>query len=141
MGVRVGYGTWVGRGRGIPVAHPACSRRVLLTAKRAPEGLQGLEWVVSRSRTSAAPGPPLPAVGPASLSGLAPRAIPASGPITARFHYILLKVSQNGGVSPLFVNKAYHSPCFQNAVQMSPLEILRFPILPAFSHKELMGVF
>ena len=30
-------------------------------------------------------------------------------------------------------------PIFQNRPQMSPLEILRFPFLPAFSCKELMG--
>ena len=37
--------------------------------------------------------------------------------------------------------KAYVSPCFQNASVKSPLEILRFPFLGAFSHKELMGLF
>ena len=62
-----GYTGWV-QGGVIPV-HPArCSRRGLGTAKRAPEGLQGLEWVVPRARTRPALRPPLPAVGPASLS-------------------------------------------------------------------------
>ena len=59
----------------------------------------------------------------------------------ARFHDISRKLSQNGQVSPKYVNKAYHSPCFQNAAQKSPLEILRFPFPDAFSHKELMGRF
>ena len=60
---------------------------------------------------------------------------------TARFQSIYYKVSQNGGVSPENLHKACHSPCFQNGLQMSPLGILRFPILVAFSHKELMGLF
>ena len=37
--------------------------------------------------------------------------------------------------------KACHSPYIQNGVQNSPLEILRFPILLAFSPKELMVPF
>ena len=57
----------------------------------------------------------------------------------ARFHLIFYKVSQNGGVSPVYVEKACHSPCFQNGCQSSPLGILRFPFRLAFSHKELMG--
>ena len=83
-----------------------------------------------------------PPCGPGRLrlpgSGPSPQ-IPASWPIRARFTSILLKVSQNRGVSPVYVQKACHSPCFQKHVQMSPLGILRFPILTAFSHKELMG--
>ena len=66
---------------------------------------------------------------------------PASWPIRARFRSILLKVSQNGQVSPKITEKACHSPCFQNAVGKSTLEILRFRVFPAFSHKELMGHF
>ena len=58
-----------------------------------------------------------------------------------RFSNILLKVSQNGEVSTIFHQKACHSPYFQNRLRMSPLEILRFPVWPAFSHKELMGHF
>ena len=63
----------------------------------------------------------------------------ASWPITARFDVIFHKVSQNRVVSPESVQKASHSPCFQNRLQKSPLEILRFPFSLAFSHKELMG--
>ena len=65
----------------------------------------------------------------------------ASGPIRARFSVILLKVSQNGIVSPKYHEKAYVSPYFQNGLHKSALEIPGFPFSPAFSHKELMGVF
>ena len=44
-------------------------------------------------------------------------------------------------MSPENVNKAYHSPYFQNGSQKSALEFLRFPFLVAFSHKELIGLF
>ena len=60
---------------------------------------------------------------------------------TARFKVIYCKVSQNGIVSPVFVNKACHSPHSQNGLRKSPLEILRNPFLAAFSHKELMVPF
>ena len=60
---------------------------------------------------------------------------------TARFHLIPCKVSQNGIVSPVFVEKACHSPYIQNGLRKSPLGILRIPIRLAFSHKELMGLF
>ena len=59
----------------------------------------------------------------------------------ARFNLISSKVSQNGEVSSESVQKASHSPCFQNGLQKSPLEIPRFPVSRAFSHKELMGRF
>ena len=67
--------------------------------------------------------------------------IPASGPIRARIHQYFSKVSQNDGVSPKYVHKAYHSPCFQNGHQKSPLGKLRFPFWLAFSPKELMVPF
>ena len=60
---------------------------------------------------------------------------------TARFHLISQKLSQNGEVSPKKCQKASHSPYFQNGSQNSPLDFLRFPYLPAFSAKELMGLF
>ena len=109
----------------------------------------GLEWVVwggwaTPSRTypgaSAHPasGPPRQA-GARSLrslsGGWAPRAI------RARFTVISCKVSQNDEVSPNLVEKASHSPCFQNGLQKSPLDFPRFPYSTAFSHKELMGCF
>ena len=65
----------------------------------------------------------------------------ASWPIRARFLLISYKVSQNGGVSPNYVEKAYVSPYFQNGAQKSPLDFLGFPFPVAFSHKELMGGF
>ena len=65
----------------------------------------------------------------------------ASGPIRARIQYIYRKVSQNGQVSPKYPQKASHSPCFHFSLRKSPLEIPRFPILAAFSHKELMAHF
>ena len=135
----------VGRGRGIPGVLPSCSGRGVLTAERAPEGPQGLEWVVSTARAFRHPGPPTPGPlvlpGPASLSWAPPSSKPASGPIRARFHDISLKVSRNGHVSPKYVEKACLSPYIQNELVKSPLEILRFPICLAFSHKELMAHF
>ena len=65
----------------------------------------------------------------------------ACGLDLARIEVISCKVSQNGGVSPRNVGKACHAPYFQNRLGKSPLEILRFPYLAAFSHKELMGYF
>ena len=65
----------------------------------------------------------------------------ASGPIGARFHLISYKLSENGVVSPKSVEKACVSPYFQNGVQKSPLNILRFPFSLAFSHKELLVPF
>ena len=65
----------------------------------------------------------------------------ASGPIRARFTSYSSKVSRNGRVSPENVQKACHSPCFQNGLGMSALDILRFPFSAAFSHKELMAYF
>ena len=67
--------------------------------------------------------------------------IPASWPIRARLRVHNLKVSQNGEVSPKSSHEASHSPYSQNGVQKSPLDFLRFPLLLAFSHKELMGLF
>ena len=59
----------------------------------------------------------------------------------ARFNVISQKLSENGQASPKSVEKAYHSPYFQNGSRISPLGFLRFPISPAFSHKELIGPF
>ena len=106
------------------------------------KSLQEAEWMVwtaaPRPRTLHPPSGPGPA--PAGHS-LVQGPLPVSGPITARFDLIFHKVSQNGIVSPKMSHKACHSPCSQNRVQKSALEILRFPILRAFSHKELMGHF
>ena len=59
----------------------------------------------------------------------------------ARYDLILLKVSQNGIVSPKIVNKACRSPYFQNGLRNSPLGIPEIPFSSAFSHKELMVPF
>ena len=91
----------------------------------------------------AGPVPPLrgPVGVPAGPSLYRTLAIPASGPIRARFYDISLKVSQNGQVSPRNVEKASHSPYIQNELRKSALGILRFPFSSAFSHKELLGHF
>ena len=65
----------------------------------------------------------------------------ASWPIGARFTSFYCKVSQNGQVSPKKCKKACHSPYFQNGLEKSPLGFLRFPFSPAFSRKELLGLF
>ena len=136
----------VGRGRGNTGTQPALLGERLVTAKRAPEaptrGWSG--WSLS-SGARTAPGPPLrgPVGTPAGslpvLALFSPG--PASWPIRARFDLISYILSQNGQVSPKYVEKASISPCFQNWVQKSPLEILGFPYSGAFSHKELMGLF
>ena len=118
-------------------------------AKRAPEGPAGpwSGWGRGWTRVpgcSAAGRPYGPPYGP----GRSPWALPVHMPSEcrlwanmARFHSFLRKVSQNAEVSPKSVHKAYVSPCFQNGLRKSPLEILRFLISAAFSHKELMGRF
>ena len=112
-----------------------------MTAKRAPEPLQGVEWVVI-SCSARYPRMPFgsgraPVPSPCSS---APRK-PASWPIRARFNLFYVKLSQNGEVSLKYVQKACHTPYFQNRPQKSPLEILRIPFSVAFSHKELMAYF
>ena len=103
-------------------------------------GVGGLEC---RVRPSPVPthSDPCRVSGPAPLVQASPRAKAPSGPIRARLRSISWKLSQNGRVSPKYVEKACHSPCLQNELKNSPLEILRFPILLAFSHKELMVPF
>ena len=118
-------------------------------AKRAPEALKGLEWVgwvqrvptPSRVPAVTSPVPTLRARSP--FPPPAGAGLPGTGLALkrARFDLILLKVSQNCIVSPKKCEKAWHSPCFQNGLRKSPLEILRFPFYGAFSHKELMGHF
>ena len=142
------YG-WVYR-VGIPGEYPAASpprpgerSQVQRSGPRKP---RGLEWVVPGSSgvTVGGDGPVPPLRGPVGALWAPPCTCPCKCPPRAnmaRFTFILLKVSQNGRVSPRNVEKACHSPCLQNTVQKSPLDFLRFPVLLAFSHKELMGHF
>ena len=88
--------------------------------------------------------PPTPGLWPSGARSAVWLPLPgnaASWPIRARLGSHYCKVSQNREVSPKSSQKACHSPCFQKRAQKSPLGILRFPISPAFSHKELMGRF
>ena len=133
VGIWEGYTGYYPAAKDVPVKRRPDQRS-------GPRKPKGLEWV----GLAAAPSTSAPTLRARSAwAGLpgAPRAKAASGPITARFSYILLKVSQNDEVSPLFTEKACHSPCSQNGLQKSPLEKLRFPFWPAFSCKELMGLF
>ena len=135
-----GYTGWV-----IPRSHPSGTLKSPpqhLPAKRAPEAPQGLEWVGRCVRGWAGPVPPF---GPGRSHPVGP---PCTGPLNARLlankariKVKTSKVSQNHGVSPVYVEKACHSPYIQNACQKSPLDILRFPIPLAFSPKELMVPF
>ena len=102
---------------------------------------RGVEWVVIACGVG---GPQNPPSGP----GRSLQALPGSGTLgcrlwanKARFSVFLLKLSQNGVVSPEKCNKASHSPCFQKRLRKSALEIPGFPFLSAFSHKELMVLF
>ena len=56
--------------------------------------------------------------------------------IWARFRVIYPKVSQLSGVSPKVSHEACHTPCFRNRPKSHDLEIPRFPLSVAFSHKE-----
>ena len=138
----------VGIPGGVLPSHPPTARGAQ-PAKRAPEAQHGLEWVgwagvmPARGRRRGRVCTTLRA-----RSVLASQALPvhtlanaASWPIRARLHPLFSKVSQNHEVSPKSVQKAYHSPYFQNGSQMSPLDISGIPFSAAFSHKELMGHF
>ena len=127
-----GYTGWVigGLYRVLPscLAHPPTSDRRERALGRAQGGSEA-GWAYTGLGTAAgtAPGPPC---GP----GQAARCPPCPGPSEcrltanrARFHLFPYKVSQNREVSPVFVEKACHSPCFQNGPGKSALEILRFP--------------
>ena len=145
-GVRVGYTGWVIREGN--TGYPATVRSGGQTAKRAQEGPQGLEWVVWLQRPQGVRRRDGSCTHPSGPVGPAPLALPGAGPSQmpplgqrARFHDISMKVSQNDEVSPKSVHEASHSPYSQNGPQKSPLGILRFPFIAAFSHKELMGPF
>ena len=140
------YG-WV-PGRAIPgTTQPHCCEEVPRSRQRSGprKPHRGLEWVVCGHRGLRWAGRLL---GPPCGPGQAMLALPVPGPSEcpptakgARFHLISHKVSQNREVSAKYVDKASHSPCFQNRLQKSPLQFLRFPFSSAFSPKELMGLF
>ena len=128
------------------LAQPHCSRREALRQRSGPrkpcKGWSG--WSQGWTDVPAAGrllGTTLRARSPCRLP--VPRTLrnAASWPIRATFDLFSCKVSQNGIVSPKYVEKASNSPCFQNGLQKSPLEKLRFPFSLAFSHKELLGPF
>ena len=142
--VRDGMGIgWYGEG--IPGTQPTCSRRSPVQRsgpRRACRARSGWYWGPGARCSMTHPAGPVgpPAV---ALPGHA-SAFQSNGRANrekARFHDISLKVSQKTRVSPKSVHKACHSPCLQNGLEKSPLDILRFPIIAAFSHKELMGLF
>ena len=86
-------------------------------------------------------GPVGPASWPSLYLGPAFQSKRRANPQNLRINDIFSKVSQNDEVSPENVNKAYHSPYSQIGLRKSPLDFLRFPFSPAFSGKELMGLF
>ena len=141
----MGMGTgWV-QGGVIPGTPPAARGGNPDRRSRAPEALQGLEWVVRvDGRTGGAV--QAPTMRARSVSLQEPSLVPApltaaSWPIRARIDPISCKVSQNGQVSPKNMQKASRSPYSQNGLKKSPLEFLGFPLFVAFSHKELMVPF
>ena len=143
-GIPGGYNGWVIRG---PVHYPAT-----LLEEGTPysgagpvgpagAGVGGTGWTdVPAAGDGFLDHPPGPVGAPGPSLSRNPQNA-ASWPITARLHLFSIKHCQNGQVSLKSVEKAYHSPCSQNELKKSALEILRFPFYPAFSPKELMGHF
>ena len=129
----------------IPVPSHA-ARGEAYPAKRAPEGpAQGLEWVGYASGARPGPVPPLrgpvgtlrvpPCTGP-SLPGNA-----ASWPIRRELRTISRKLVKTAKCRPNMSKRPVIVPIFKKRLRNSPLEILRFPLFSAFSHKELMVLF
>ena len=142
---------WVYRVGNTP-SHPpsdipgSTTARSQIPAKRAPEapcrgaGVGGYlgpsPWTRSPGLPCTHPaGPVGPPAGPSLVQDPPPR---AKGRDLTSFYRNLVK---NQEVSPKCVEKACHSPYFQNGPEKSALEILRFPLSSAFSPKELMGLF
>ena len=149
-GTRDGYTGWVigGLYRYPPTDHPLCSRSKpdseagpVGPARAGVGGQVQRTYRRSRGRSPETTTPGLWPSGPASLSQACWGRDLASDLETARFDLNITKVSQNRGVSPEYAHKACHSPYFQNGPGKSALEIPRFPFCPAFSGKELMGLF
>ena len=111
--VRVGYG-WVGIPGVVPPTDHAEEPTQVHPAERAPEALQGLEWVGCTARANGRAGRLLvPPYGP----GRSLWALPVPGPSEcppwtnrARIDLISWNLSQNGQVSPKYPEKACHSP-------------------------------
>ena len=128
----------------IPV-HPArCSGRVHVPAKRARKPCRGWSGGNMEPGALCQDHPAGPVGYPGTLPVLAPLyRVPTHGRLNLqnlRITSYFSKVSQNGRVSPEYVEKACHSPYFQNGLRNSPLDFLGFLISPAFSPKELMGL-
>ena len=133
----------MGNRRVLPTQHAARGGKPC-TAKRAPEALQGLEWVVQGWTD-------VRAARSAPRTTLRARSVPQGPSLSwdpwkcrlwanmARIDLIFLKVSQNRRVSPKYPEKACHSPYLQNGLGKSALGKPRFPFSSAFSHKELLG--
>ena len=144
LGIQGGYTGWVAGGlyRGY---YPAARGEVLRQRSGPGRPCRGLEWwsqelgrTRGRRRSQNPPfGPGQDHAGPSLVLGPDCR-LTAKG---ATFDLILHKVSQNDEVSPKSVHEASHSPYSQNGLRKSPLGFLRFPLLLAFSGKELMGLF
>ena len=135
---RVGYG-WVGTWVGYTGSLPTSVKRS--TRQRSGPGSPCRGWsggLVHSAPGSHRPPTPLRSGARSAVCGTLPGNA-ASWPIRARLRSISENVSQNDQVSPKSIKKACHSPYFQNRLQKSPLEILRFLFSPAFSPKELMG--
>ena len=143
-GTRMGYNGWVIGGVYRVPSH-AARGEVLMTAKRARKPCRGWSGGHEELGRPSSPGTTLRARSvpcrPLPVPGLPSPGKAASGPIRARLRLIFLKVSQNDEVSPKIHEKASHSPYSQNGSRNSPLGILRFPVSPAFSDKELMVPF
>ena len=117
MGRPGGYTGWVIPGHPAPRTYTCKAEQT--PAERAPEApARGLEWVGVCAAPPYVRSPPLrgrswpcrPLPGTSSSNA-------ASWPIRTRFRVPLLKVSQNGQVSPEKCNKACHSPYIQKRVQ------------------------
>ena len=110
--------------------------------RKACRAWSGWSWEVptgpSRPSTQ---NPPSGPGQPPAVSSLVLGPLPGSQPIGARFDIISYKLSKNPRVSPKSVQKASHTPYFQNGSSKSPLDISRIPYFAAFSHKELMAHF
>ena len=145
-GYQGGYTGWVIPGVGTGTTQPHCSGRGPYDSEAGPgRALQGpwSGWSYGARANGRRDGH-IPTLRARSGPEDPPWDMPSEcrpGTNTARFHYISYKVSQNGKVSPKNIEKACHSPYFQNGTQNSPLGIPSFPFSSAFSHKELMVLF